>query len=59
MAFEEMHRRQRDIAARRRKKKKPKFSLLLSHISVPASHSYRNANGRPSRAKCFLAVGEY
>lgn len=51
--FEEMHRRQRDIAARRRKKKT--FSLLLPHIAVSSSSEHKNKYGASrSTVKCAV-----
>ena len=61
--FEEMHRRQRDIAARRRGSKKKKISLLLSSIAVtvPSAAHQKNKHGasRSSAMKCAVfALGE-
>lgn len=58
--FEEMHRRQNDIAARRRIKKK-KFSLLLSNITVPSSSYHHQKNkydgaGRSNMRCAILAL---
>ena len=61
--FDEMHRRQRDIAARRRGSKKKKISLLLSNIAVtvPSAAHQKNKHGasRSSAMKCAVfALGE-